>query len=350
MTTTQSGDELLALGYNQRVAELYEPLASEATRLGRVVRVDRGMPLVHLGDRAVRAEPTPQLLRTADSSESRVAVGDWVVLFRPENHEIFLIEAILPRSSAFVRREPGARAGEQVVASCVDRVFVMQAATDPPNLRRLERELVLAWDSGAQPTVLISKIDLFVGDADELLEHVGAAAPGAEVVAMSVITGEGVADVRKLLGPGVTGALLGASGVGKSTLVNRLVGQDLQSTAQVREGDGKGRHTTVARELVPIPGGGVIIDTPGLRALALWEAERGMTAAFADIADLADACRFRNCAHIDEPGCAVRSAIENGDIPVRRLESFLDLRAELDEHALRKERDSRSRGRNTKGN
>ena len=346
MIDSDSVSSLRLLGYNEHVAELFTPMDSLGKRLGRVVRVDRGMPLVHLGDRAVRGEPTPQLHRSADDSGSRVVVGDWVVLSRPDGHETFVIEAILPRSSAFVRRDPGPRGGEQVVASGVDRVFVMQAASDPPNLRRLERELVLAWESGAQPVVLVSKLDLFVGDADELLALVGSAAPGVAVVAVSVVTGEGVTAVRDLLGQGVTGALLGASGVGKSTLVNTLVGQDLQSTAQIREADGKGRHTTVARELVPIPDGGVIIDTPGLRALALWEAEKGMSAAFADIADLADACRFRDCAHVDEPGCAVREAIELGELPHRRLESFLDLRAELDEHAQRSlERGNGARGR-----
>lgn len=324
-------DELGDLGLNDRVRALFAPLAQEGFALGRAVRVDRGMPLIQLSGELVRAEAAPHLLRTADEAGSRVAVGDWVALARPETHEVWIIEAILPRSSAFIRKDPGERTGAQVVAANIDNVFVMQTAVAEPNLRRLERELVLAWESGACPVVLISKCDLFEGDLEALVAEITLAAPGVDVIATSSATGLGMAAVRERLGAGVTATLLGSSGVGKSTLVNALVGSELQATAAVRERDGKGRHTTVARELVSVPNGGVIVDTPGMRALALWDVESGIAAAFSDVVRFAEECRFRDCSHADEPGCAVRTAIDDGDLQPRRLESYLDLRGELDE-------------------
>jgi len=332
-------DALRELGLNEAVLGVFAPLGEQGMQLGRVVRVDRGLPLVHTSkDGAVRAEPAPHLARAAERAGNRAAVGDWVALGRPEGHEAHVIEAILPRSSAFVRKDPGERTGEQVVAANIDTVLVVQVAVREPNLRRLERELVLAWDSGARPVVVVSKIDAFDGDRADLLDQLRAAAPGCDVLLTSGTAGEGIGDVRAQLPAGTTGALLGASGVGKSTLVNALVGERVQETREVREADGKGRHTTVAREIVTIPGAGAIIDTPGLRALALWDVERGMSLAFADIEELAAACRFRDCAHVDEPGCAVRQAIAEDGLPGRRLESYLDLRAELDELARRRER------------
>ncbi len=324
-------NELCDLGLNDRVRALFAPLAEEGFTLGRAVRVDRGLPLIQLSGEIVRAEAAPHLMRSADDVGSRVAVGDWVALVRPESHETWIIEAILPRSSTFIRKDPGERTGEQVVAANIDNVFVMQTAIAEPNLRRLERELVLAWESGACPVVLVSKCDLYDGDVDALVAELSSAAPGVDVIATSSATGRGMDEVRARLGAGVTATLLGSSGVGKSTLVNALVGTDLQATAAVRERDGKGRHTTVARELVTVPGGGVIVDTPGMRALALWNVECGIAAAFSDVVGLAQQCRFRDCSHTDEPGCAVLGAIDDGDLPARRLASYVDLRTELDE-------------------
>lgn len=336
---TDPNDALRDLGLNDAVVDLFAPLAAQGMLLGRVVRVDRGMPLVHLGPRgAVRAEPAPHLIRGADAVANRVAVGDWVALGRPMGHDLHIIEAIIPRTSVFVRKDPGERTGEQVVAANVDLVIVVQTASAEPNLRRLERELVLAWDSGALPMVVLSKIDRFEGDRADLVRAIQGVAPGVQVLLTSAETGEGIEELRARLRPGTTATLLGSSGVGKSTLVNALVGEELQETREVREADGKGRHTTVAREIVSVPGGGVIIDTPGMRALAMWDVDRGMSLAFSDVEALADACRFRDCAHLDEPGCAVRAAIASDDLAARRLDSYLDLRAELEELARRRER------------
>lgn len=333
-----SGGALEAFGLNDRVRSAFEPLGESGMILGRAARIDRGLPLIQTDVALVRAEPAAHLLRGASNASNRIAVGDWVALEPPSKHEMPLVEVILPRSSAFVRSDPGEHTGEQVVAANIDIVFVMQAATRDPNLRRLERELVLAWESGAVPVVLISKCDAFDGDVEALVETVSTVTPGVQVLAVSSVTGQGVPAVLERVGPGVTAALLGSSGVGKSTLINAIVGHEVQATAAVRETDGKGRHTTVARELVPLPGGGVIADTPGMRALALWEVDRGMDSAFSDIVGLAEECRFRDCTHGEEPGCAVRSAVECGELPHRRLESYLDLSAELAELTERKKR------------
>lgn len=248
-----------------------------------------------------------------------------------------IIEVILPRHSAFVRKDPGEETEEQVLTANVDVVFVVQSLSGGGiNPNRLERELVVAWDSGSRPVVLLTKADLS-DDAEAQRKFAEEIAFGVDVIVESAVTGLGVDDVRAQIPAGVTAALLGGSGVGKSTLVNRIVGSDLQATREVRLSDDKGRHTTVARELVEIPGGGVIIDTPGMRGLALWEVEDGVEAAFPEIVELGLRCRFRDCAHGDEPGCAVRRAVEEGELPARRLESYLRITGELTELARRQD-------------
>ena len=277
------------------------------------------------------------LVRTRGEATSRAVVGDWVALSQPEGHDHAIIEAILPRSSAFVRQDPGEATGEQVVAANVDTVFVVQSVDGRGvNLRRLERELVMAWESGARPLVVLAKADLAEDAGDQRDEAISVSA-GADVVLTSALTGRGIEELGAYLGPGMTVALLGASGVGKSTLINRLVGEDVQATAEVRAFDRKGRHTTVARELVLLPGGGVVIDTPGMRAIALWDAEDGIEAAFPEIDALAEACKFADCRHQTEPGCAVVEAVESGQVPARRLESYLHLRQELETLAARQD-------------
>ena len=248
-----------------------------------------------------------------------------------------LIEAILPRHSAFARKDPGEETGQQVLIANVDVVFIVQSLSGGGvNVSRLERELVLAWESGARPVVVLTKADL-TGVTDEERVRAEETAFGVEVIVESAVTGEGVDEVRAAVPIGVTAALLGSSGVGKSTLLNRLLGEELLATAEVRAGDDKGRHTTVARELVTIPGGGVIIDTPGMRAIGLWDAGDGISAAFPDIEALAEHCRFRDCAHEDEPGCAVAAAAEAGQLPQRRLDSYRKLNAELADLARRQD-------------
>ena len=333
--------DLVTVGLTDRERGLFEPLAQEGFFLGRVSRIDRGLPLVITAEGAVRAEPAMHLMRMRGEGESRAVVGDWVALSHPEGHDVAIIEAIVPRSSAFVRKDPGTSTAEQVVAANVDTVFVMQSLTGRGvRLRRLERELVLAWESGARPLVVLTKADL-VDDAEEQAAEAAAVSAGVDVIVTSAITGQGYEELTLYLGPGSTVALLGSSGVGKSTLVNRLVGEDVQATATVRDSDDKGRHKTVARELVVLPQGGVVIDTPGLRALALWDAEEGVEAAFPEIEALAEACRFSDCRHETEPGCAVVAAVESGGITQRRLDSYRDLKRELDALAAKTEERAR---------
>ncbi|MDZ4169279.1 MAG: ribosome small subunit-dependent GTPase A [Coriobacteriia bacterium] len=322
--------DLVGLGYTDRERALFAPLIEQGLFAARVARVDRGLPLVASERGLERAEPAMHLLKSADDAFSRVVVGDWVALARPDTHDMPIIEAILPRHGAFTRKDPGEQTGEQVIIANVDLVFVVQSLSGSGiNISRLERELVLVWESGARPVVVLTKSDL-TDIADEQRTIAEEVAFGVDVVVESVVTGEGIENVRAHVPLGVTAAILGSSGVGKSTLLNRLIGEDVLATAEVRVGDDKGRHTTVARELVALPGGGVVIDTPGMRAIGLWEATDGLAAAFPDIEALAERCRFRDCAHEAEPGCAVIAAAESGDLAQRRLDSYRRLTSELE--------------------
>ena len=335
--------DLAALGFGERFQALFAPLAEQGFIPGRVSRVDRGLPLVLTEDGPVRAEPATHLRET---SEGPIAVGDWIALARPEGHDVAIAEAILPRTSAFTRKDPGEQAIGQVMAANIDTVFVVQALSpNGPNLSRLERELVLAWESGATPAVVLTKTDL-CRDGEALRDEVRAVALGVDIHLVSAVTGQGVDELRDQIEPGTTVAFFGASGVGKSTLLNCLIGTDVQETAEVRETDGKGRHTTVAREMFFLPEGGIIIDTPGMRALALWDAEEGIASAFPDIEELAEGCRFADCTHTREPGCAVREAMEAGELAERRLDSYLRLREELER--LTEKQDVRARAEKSK--
>lgn len=323
------------LGWNEELDASWRALGP-AELPGRVTRLDRGWSTV---------------LRTLDADPLRirnigadVAVGDWVV----PSTELDRVEAVLPRRSAFVRRASfeGNRAEAQTIAANIDVVMLVHALTSPPNQRRLERELVLAWDSGARPVVVLTKRDL-VDDPAASVGSLHAAAPGVSILTASGISGEGVDALAAFAAGNATIALLGASGVGKSTLVNALVGRGAQATAAVREGDGRGRHTTVAVELVPLPGGGWLIDTPGVRAVSLWSSGRGIERAFADVFDVMDDCRFRNCKHEDEPGCAVQAAIADGRIDPLRLASMKRLVAE--EAALEEEQRAQLKAQDRRG-
>ena len=254
-----------------------------------------------------------------------VAVGDFVVVSDDGER----VQEVLPRRSAFVRRASfeGNRAEAHTIAANIDVVMLLHALTSPPNQRRLERELVLAWDSGARPVVVLTKTDL-VDDPTTAVAALQDVAPGVDVRVASGITGDGVEVLRGYAAGNASIALLGASGVGKSTLLNALVGHSRQATADVREGDQRGRHTTTASELVRLPGDGWLIDTPGVRAVSLWSSGHGIERAFADVFDLMDHCRFRDCKHDQEPGCAVTAAIEAGTLDPRRLESMQRLVAE----------------------
>ncbi|MCJ7797017.1 MAG: ribosome small subunit-dependent GTPase A, partial [Thermoleophilia bacterium] len=291
-------ERLRLLGYNERFRDAFVEAAEPGLVPGRVARGDRGMYVILTDGGPVHAE-VHRRFRRRGALEQNPAVGDWVTV-RLSSQGDAVLERVLPRMSAFVRSDPGDATAAQVVAANIDVVLVMHALSLEPNLRRLERELVLAWESGADPVVVLSKADLFP-DVEGALEAVRAVAVGVPVHVLSNLTGLGVPEIAAYASQGRTVALLGASGVGKSTLANLLAGEHLQATADVRPRDQKGRHTTVARELVPLPGGGVLIDTPGMRELQIWCDEEGLQKSFDDVEELGRLCRFTDCKHESEP-------------------------------------------------
>jgi ribosome biogenesis GTPase len=261
------------------------------------------------------------------SREELPAVGDWVGVSGGSADGTGVVRFVVPRRSAFIRKTAGDTTDAQVVAANVDVALIATALAGDLNARRLERYLTLAWESGAMPVVVLTKSDLET-DVRSAVAEVALGAPGAEVVAVSAVTGDGIDELARLLVPGKTAVLLGSSGVGKSTLVNRLLGAERQRTADVKD-DGRGRHTTTHRELVRLANDALLIDTPGMRELQLWTSDDGLGSAFADVESFAAQCRFRDCEHHTEPGCAVNGAVEAGELARERLESWHRLRREL---------------------
>lgn len=323
---------LESIGYEPEMATW--AVAADAT-LGRVVRVDRGLASVLTEDGPRRVSYGAQLLAeiAVDPSEAP-SVGDWCVL-REWPDRRTTVERLLPRRTAVERATAGKASHSQVLCTNVDLVAAVIGLHPTPVLSKLERLLALAWGSGAEPLVVLTKTDL-VGDADLVAQDVRDRAPKAEIVLTSTITGEGVDRLRDRLAGRRTLALIGTSGHGKSSLTNALVGADALTTREIRA-DGRGRHTSVRRELVLVPGGGAVIDTPGLRGVGLVDAGEGLAGAFAEIDALAGGCRFADCAHLYEPGCAVQQALAGGVLPMRRFESWQRLRREAARLASRKD-------------
>jgi ribosome biogenesis GTPase len=318
-----------ALGWNGEIARAYEPWAAKPGHSpGRVLIEFNYIYRVFDESGEMDAVIAGRIKHHASSRGELPAVGDWVVVRRQPDEDRGAIVAVLPRHSRFSRRMAGQVTDEQVVAANVDVVFIVMSLDEDFSVRRLERYLLMARESGADPVVLLTKPDLCEDVASRVTDVV-IAAGGAPVHVLSPKHNEGLEQVAQYLTPGRTGALLGSSGVGKSTIINRLVGSDVQRTQEVREADSKGRHTTSRRELVRLPDGGLLIDTPGMRELQLWDAGGAVSETFDDIEALASSCHFTDCRHRDEPRCAVKAAVDEGYLPAGRLESYLQLQDEL---------------------
>ena len=308
-----------------------------------VVKLDRGFPLVATdAGQLYRCKHATSLVK---GENQRAVIGDRVLIADSDERDIAEISEILPRATQLVRRDPAERTVAQVMAANFDIVAIAQPIVDL-NLHRLERELVLAYETGAEIAIVLTKADLAdsVAQVDALRDTVAGMAGSVPVFLVAPDYPQGVQAFRTFVADR-TAVLVGKSGVGKSSLVNLLVGSEVQATTPVRETDGKGRHTTVSREIVCLPGGGRVVDMPGVRGLGLWDAQRGIAAAFSDVEEQAQACRFRDCAHKDEPGCAVRAAVDRGELASERLDAYLHLRDEYETNMKRREVAERKRER-----
>ena len=303
--------QLASLGWDSRFAERFIEIAPPGAVAARVIADYGASYLVHDGVGVQRA-----LSRYVDP-----VVGDWVVLDGGE------IRGIVERRTVFSRRAAGNENRQQILAANVDVAFVVAAATDV-NVRRIERYLTIAWQSGALPVVLLTKADV-ADSTDTMRTDLESVSAGTPVVVTSSVTGEGIGEIERELRPARTGVLLGPSGVGKSTLINTILGSELMRTREIDDRSGEGRHVTSHRQLVQLPGGGMIIDTPGLREAQLWQGEEGVEYLFQDIEALALRCRFSDCAHDTEPGCAVKAALADGSLDAGRLQSYRKLLREL---------------------
>ncbi len=313
------------LGWTPQLQDAFQKLSDDDRIPARVFRQDRQGYQVT----SERGDFSATLLGRIlyDENAEKPVVGDWVVIESFGGAQA-VIHDLLPRFSVFARKEAGQKTRRQVVAANINTVFLVSGLDQDFNIRRIERYLVQTVNSGARPVIVLNKIDL-CEDLEGHIAEVKRVAPDSEVIALSATEGQGIDRLNSMIGPGETVAFLGSSGVGKSSLVNRLIGYEQLKTRAVREDDSRGRHTTSHRELFILPAGGLVMDTPGMRELQLWGDEDDLHAVFTDIEELAESCRFRDCAHESEPGCAIQKAIESGDLDEDRFLSYQKLKREL---------------------
>ena len=325
---TETVISLAELGWNSSCQEHFAAFKDLGYQASRVIREHKEAYQLCTERGELSGEVSGRFRHQAQSKDDFPAVGDWVAVEGRPGEAKATIHAVLPRKSAFSRTAAGGKTEAQVVAANVDTAFLVSGLDGDFNVRRIERYLTLAWDSGSAPVVVLNKSDV-CPEVEARVDEVERIAIGVPVLPISAVEGRGLDSLRERLGPGRTGVFLGSSGVGKSTLINALLGTARMKVRAVRQDDSHGRHTTTHRELIVLPGGGIVIDTPGMRELQLWSDEAGLKQAFDDIAALAEQCRFRDCAHRSEPGCAIRRAIKLGTLDARRYESYLKLNREL---------------------
>jgi len=329
--------DLAAFGWNEFFARHFKTYQASGYTSARVVLEHKNFFRVYTQYGEVLAEISGKLRHEAVNRRDLPAVGDWVVIRSQPKDSRVVIHAVLPRRTSFVRKIAGSRTDEQIVGTNIDTVFLLTSLNQDFSLRRIERYLVTAWESGANPIIVLSKSDL-CDCVDERIDDVQGVAPGVAIHAISVVTGTGLDDIAQYFKRGHTVALLGSSGVGKSTLINHLAGDDQLKVQTVREHDDRGKHTTTHRELILLPGGGLVLDTAGMRELQLWDGDESLQLVFDDIEALAEECFFGDCRHEDEPRCAVRNALEAGAIDTGRYESYKKLQKELKYMARKKDK------------
>ena len=343
--TLHPGITLASLGWDDYFETRFTTFASAGYVPGRVATQHKGAYVVLSEYGRLDAAVSGKLRYDASGAAELPVVGDWVALAVRPDEQAATIQGVVDRRTRFSRKVAGFESDEQVLAANIDVVFLTTSLNADLNPRRIERYLTMAYESGAAPVVVLTKADL-CEDIPAALEAVQEVAIGTPVHIVSAVTGEGFDDLQAYTAGHKTVALLGSSGVGKSTLVNEMAGEELLRVQEIREDDARGRHTTTHRQMVVLPDGGIVVDTPGMRELQLWEASDGLSGSFQDIADVAEGCRFRDCTHAQEPGCAVRAAVDAGTLKAERLASFNKLQREL--MYLERKRDQRLASQETR--